>query len=1312
LSLVAVDINKDGHLDIVVANYGTSNIAVLRGYPDGSFQLETIYTMSYDSIPYSTAVGEFNNDNHSDIAVVNYGTSNLVILVRNGSGNVKNYTYSTGSDSHPCSVVISDFNIDNKMDIAVANAGTDSIGIFLGNGNGTFQNMIKYSTGTGSRPQFIAVSDFNKDGIPDIIVANTGNNNIRILQGHRDGSFSILMTYSTGLNSYPSSIAIDDFDADSKLDVVIANNGTGNVLVLTDYGMHPHTTQLTYSTGQSSQPFSVVIVDVNNDNYSDIIVANNMIDTVGIFIGLGNGTFVDQHIYQMKSGSGIYFVATGDFDNDKQLDIVAVFYTSNQIQILLGYGDGTFRDGNTYSTGDGSLPYSAVVADFNNDNKLDIVVSNYWVGNIGVFLGYGNGTFMDMQALLSGLRIYPRCVDLGDFNNDKLLDIVAADAWNGLGVVTLLGNGDGSFQPPIYSSTGSDSVNCLSVGDLNKDNRSDIVYTSTLYSNIGVLLGYGNGSFKNVTKYATTRGAEPWFIALGDINKDSWLDIGIGNAYDSNIGLFLTLENGTFAKPTTFYTGYGSIPYTLAFGDLNNDDQLDIVVGNTAVSNIIVFLINLETTFATETSYLTGSGPHPYSIVVGDINDNGKQDVVVANAGTNDVQILFDYNHGIPINGVTYSTGSGSHPQSVILADFNDDHQLDIAVANSWNDNINVFLGFGHEVFGTPTTHSTGSGSNPSSIAAGDINKDGWMDIVVANQNRDNVGVFIACDYTTFIQDTILIPDLLPTPNSVATGDFNNDHQWDIVVANKAANNIGIYLGNGNGTFGTQITYSTGTSSSPVFVAVGDFNNDNNSDIVVADYNTNNIRIFLGYGNGSFADQGASDGNRVNYPVSIGIGDFDNDSFSDIVVVNKIKDQLSIFLGYGNGTFKTPNLHFLPSGSSPTWVAVDDFNNDDIMDIAVSNYQGNNVGILLGYGNGTFNDNGMLWTGAYSHPYSIATGDFNNDSCVDIAVANVESTSIGVFFGYGDGNFSSQKTYSTGALSYLTSISIGQLNKDMFLDIAFSDWGWNTGYANIGILYGFGDGNFTLNKTYPIDFNSQPQSIAIGDFNNDGRSDLAVANSNKHSVTIMLQYQSEPFAVQTTFFTGNKSRPISVAVGDFNNDLELDIAVANAGASNIGIFLGYGNGSFAEQQTYSVGDNSNPVAIAIGDFDHDGKRDVVVANSVANNIYIYFGYNNGTFARSTTYFIGAETTPSAITVADLNKDNHTDIIVTNTGISNVIVFVSLADGTFAALPKTYSMGYNAHPQSIGVGDFNNDSLIDIAIANYGSDNIEILLQTC
>jgi hypothetical protein len=209
----------------------------------------------------------------------------------------------------------------------------------------------------------------------------------------------------------------------------------------------------------------------------------------------------------------------------------------------------------------------------------------------------------------------------------------------------------------------------------------------------------------------------------------------------------------------------------------------------------------------------------------------------------------------------------------------------------------------------------------------------------------------------------------------------------------------------------------------------------------------------------------------------------------------------------------------------------------------------------------------------------------------------------------------------------------------------------------------------------------------------------------------MLRDKSEPFGQYTAFSTGIGSAPSAVAVEDLDKDGQLDIAVANYKGNNICILLGYGNGSFMNCKTYSTGVYSVPNSIVIGDIDGDKNYDIVVTNSNTSEIGIFFGYTNGTFAIIKTYSTGYGSGPSFVSIADLNRDNLTDIVIANTGTNTVLIFYGTGNRTFLK-SELYPFNYDYDPISIFIGDLNNDTWLDIVVANYGSDHVDVLLHSC
>jgi len=369
------------------------------------------------------------------------------------------------------------------------------------------------------------------------------------------------------------------------------------------------------------------------------------------------------------------------------------------------------------------------------------------------------------------------------------------------------------------------------------------------------------------------------------------------------------------------------------------------------------------------------------------------------------------------------------------------------------------------------------------------------------------------------------------------------------------------------------------------------------------------------------------------------------------------------------------------------------------------------VGVLLGHGDGTFAAQTTYATGTGSYPNAVAVYDFNRDAKLDITVSNYGSNNggnyVGVFLGNGDGTFPELLTYSMGAVSGPYSIAVADFNNDTRLDITVANHDDN----NVGVLLGNGDGTFQAQMTFSTGVGSLPLSVTVGDFNQDTRMDIAVANGGGDNVGVFLGNGDGTFAVQTTFSTGANSAPNAVAVGDFNNDTRLDIAVANFDGNNVGVLLGNGDGTFQAQMIFSFGAGSAPISLAVGDFNNDTRLDIAVANFGSNTVGVSLGNGNGTFLVQPAFSTGVASDPSTVAVGDFNNDTRLDIVVANIGIYNVVIFLGNGNGTFTG-PMILSTGNGSYPISVAVGDFNQDTLLDIAVANYGNNSIGIFLNTC
>ncbi|CAF4987184.1 unnamed protein product, partial [Rotaria sp. Silwood1] len=323
---------------------------------------------------------------------------------------------------------------------------------------------------------------------------------------------------------------------------------------------------------------------------------------------------------------------------------------------------------------------------------------------------------------------------------------------------------------------------------------------------------------------------------------------------------------------------------------------------------------------------------------------------------------------------------------------------------------------------------------------------------------------------------------------------------------------------------------------------------------------------------------------------------------------------MAVLLGNDDGTFQAQRTFSTGVGSYPIWVAVGDFNNDTRPDIAVANFGSNTVGVFLGNGNGTFAAQMTFSTGVGSYPISVAVGDFNQDTRADIAVANYGSNTVGIFLGNGDGRLTAQSIFSTGALSAPHAVAVGDFNNDTRLDITVA----NNGGNNVGVLLGNGDGTFAAQTTFSTGTGSNPTAVAVGDFNKDARLDITVANYGSNNVGVLLGNGDGTFAALVTFSMGALSGPYAMAIGDFNHDTRWDITVANYGGNNVGVLLGNGDGTFQAQTTFSTGMGSSPISVAVGDFNQDTRPDIAVSNNGGSNVGVLLGNGDGTFQAQRT----------------------------------------------------------------------------------------------
>ncbi len=357
-------------------------------------------------------------------------------------------------------------------------------------------------------------------------------------------------------------------------------------------------------------------------------------------------------------------------------------------------------------------------------------------------------------------------------------------------------------------------------------------------------------------------------------------------------------------------------------------------------------------------------------------------------------------------------------------------------------------------------------------------------------------------------------------------------------------------------------------------------------------------------------------------------------------------------------------------------------------------------------------------------PYAVTVGDFNGDGLPDLALANYSSNTISVLLnttptGAITPSFAAQATFAVGSYPY--SLAVGDFNGDGRPDLAVANSSGNTVSVLLNTTApGAATASFAAQQTFAT--GTSPRSVAAGDFNGDGKLDLAVANYSSNTVSVLLNTTalgapSASFAAHKAFTTG--SGPTSVAVADVNTDGRADLAVANVGSYTVSVLLnttaaGAATASFAAQQAFTVG--ISPNCVATGDVDGDGRPDIAVANYGANTISVLMnttatGAASATFAAQATFATGSG--PRAVSLADVNGDGRPDLAVANATSNTVSVLLNTmpAGSSTPAFAAQYTLATGSAPRSVATADYNADGRPDMALGNSGASTVTVLLNT-
>jgi hypothetical protein len=1157
ISVAVGDLNGDGIEDIVTANYGGDQVSVLMGNGNGTFQ--PYFDIPAGSDTYDVKLADLTGDGRLDIVVTNKNDNTVGVILNDGDGKfapMVAYPVASG----PYEVEVGDLLGNGIPDLVVSHFSATVVDVLFGNGNGTFQPAVELPV--GSRPYGLALADLTGDGRLDIVTSDYRDNEVSVLLNEGNNRFAAPAIYKVGKG--PNEVQVADLSGDGIDDIVTANYGSDTVSVLLGNGNGTFGPQRTFAAGVG--PASLYVADLNNDKIPDIVVGSRDGNTVSILEGNGNGTF--QPPVTMGSGPKSYGAAAADLTGDGNLDIVTTNINLNTVTVHLGNGDGSFSTGATMEVGMG--PTSVAIADLNGDGRPDIVTANSESDTVSVLLGNGDGTFSVEQSYAVGDS--PRDVVIADLTGDGIPDLIVAN-YNSDTISVLIGKGDGTFFPQEVFAVGARPY-AIAVADLTGDGRDDIIVANSASDTVSVLLNLdgSDDEIKLAPQVMFATGRDPVAVAVGDVNGDNKPDIVTADAYDGTVSVLFGNGNGTFLPQQTI--AVGSHPYSVDLADLTGDGRLDLVTTDYGANSLTVLLNQGAGKFGQPEGFATDQ--EPIATLVGDFNGDGLPDLAtISNHDSTSGMLLGNGDGGFETAPAGSGVGLSDTP---LYGDFNGDGIADTVVLDQSGEIL-----FRAGLPGTTGAFAPPEIVNPGrparaiemiqigsqlAIAAADAHFDPTLS-ASSGQFVFTVSLYMIAADGQVTRTVAFSTPYLPT--SLATAQLTSNGLFDLIAANALANSVTIAIQTSPGVFSVPLSVAAGTA--PSAITTGDFTGNGLTDIAVADQSSGEVTVLLNDPKHDFSQalrfqantgiDGVTAGPDVPaatsfaQSVSLAAGYFTGSGNEDLVVLNQAAHSFTVLIGDGTGGFLSPEAALTTSTSEglsinerPIAIVAGDFNKGGSTDLAVLMEDTGEIWIYTGNGNG-----------AFQHTFSIAVGDeatgltevSAGNGLVNLVVGNGFGDVL-VLDGKGDGTF--QIAGNKVSLSVVPNLlgpgEAGVLVGDQQNDrVTVQAPSGNGQYAAVSTLAGSGSSSSSQLAPGAVQWAYLDMNAALPD--------AIVVSTGSNTIeiyrTVAIENGTPTFAPSPQiYFVG--TAPAGVTVADLNGNGIPDLLVPDEGSNDVSVIFG------------------------------------------------------------------------------------------------------------------------------------------------------------
>lgn len=936
------------------------------------YDAQTTFGPGFLQIPLFVTSADFNGDGKPDLAVANGNSSVVTVLLGSGTGTFVPWTDLT-TGTNPRSIAIADVNSDGKPDLAVANRDAHTVSVLLGNGNGTFTGTTSIpipkvaSFASEATPVSVSIADMNRDGKPDLLVANDNSGDVTLFLGNGNGSFDGGTNIITGsFASNPKSVAVADINGDGKPDFVVANQGANNVAVLIGNGNGTFAAATTFAAGAS--PTFVASADLNGDGKFDLAVANRDSNNISVLLGNGNGGFAAATNF--TAGRSPVSVVIADVNGDGRLDLTAANSDTNNISVLLGNGDGSFAAATNFAAG--SSPQSVAIADVDSDGTPDLVSANFNSGNVSVLLNASTNvsatqhTTVNITATNGNAGIAVR----NDFSGDHKSDILWRNVDGRLSEWQM--NSDSIISNAIVAATTTNQWKVVGTGDFNGDGKTDILWRHAG----GSLVEWQMNGNSIASSLEVAVVSNDWkVVSTGDFNGDGKADILWRNV---NGALMEWQMDGYSATSQTVIATLSNDWKVVGTGDFNGDGKTDILWrnvdgrlsewqmdGHSVISNVVIA--------ATTTNQWKVVG-------TGDFNGDGKADILWRHVGGSLVEWQMNGNS----TASSLEVAVVGNDWSVIdTGDFNGDGKADILWRNvdgrlsEWQ--MNGYSATSQTVLATVTNDwiAFGSPLEGSTIRALDFGGDGKADILW--RNVDGTLAEWQMSGASAISQAV-IAAVSNDWKVIGAGDFNGDGKADLLWRN-VDGTVAEWQMNGNSAI-SQAVIGTLTNDW-MMVGTGDFNADGKADIL---WRNVGGRLSEWQMNGNSVMSQVVIGTVTNDWTLVGTGDFNGDGMTDIIWRN-VDGRLAQWQMNGNSAISQAVVATV----SNDWrvVGTGDFNGDHKSDILWRNVDGRLEEWQM---NGNSTASQAIIATVTNDWKVVATGEFNGDGREDIMWRNVDGT--------------------------------------------------------------------------------------------------------------------------------------------------------------------------------------------------------------------------------------------------------------------------------------------------------------------------------